>query len=181
MRTLAAALVTLLAAAPALAAPAPKAEPAPPNTVASVTVVPAGAPKLVSAFPAEGSVVAPGVTVLKVTFDQKMLPDGFDFAAAPGGAMPDCLKTPRLLSDGKTFVLLCTTAPKTAYRIALNAGAKGGFENAGQIRAAAATLAFSTNDAQGPVNIESAMKAASLAPDDTPIENSVITTGRGAP
>ena len=34
--------------------------------------------------------------------------DGFDIAPAPGAEAPDCLKTPRLLDDGRTYVLLCT-------------------------------------------------------------------------
>ena len=179
MRSAAALLLVSLAAGSAAAAP----QPAPattPKTVSSLTVVPRDPPQLASSFPAAGQVVAPGVLVLKLTFDQKMLGTGFALAAAPGGAMPDCLKTPRLLNDGKTFVLLCTTAPKTSYALAVNAGTAGGFENAGEVRAAPATLSFSTNDAQGPVDIEAAMKAAKLGDGDVPIEDSPMTASAGS-
>ena len=54
--------------------------------------------------PAVGAAVTPGVLILKLTFDQRMTAGGFDVAPAAGAEAPDCLKTPRLLDDGKTFV-----------------------------------------------------------------------------
>ena len=160
-----------LAAAPclALAAPAPQ----PPNTVSPLTVYPANEPpKMVASFPAAGDVIAPGVLVLKLTFDQKMLPTGFSFAAAPDGQMPACLKTPRLLNDGKTFVLLCTVGAKTSYAIALNPTPQGGFANLGEVRAQPITLAFSTNTDPGPTDLAAAMKAEKLGELDMPIQES---------
>src|SRR5258705_1255288 len=96
-----------------LHAPPPAPAPAPPiKEVSPVTVFPATvAPKIVLSFPAAGQALSAGVTVLTVTFDQPMLKTGFDFGAAAGGEAPNCLKTPRLLNDNKTFVLLCTTDP----------------------------------------------------------------------
>jgi hypothetical protein len=171
MRTFAAAVLAALLASPSVAAPAPPPAAAlPPKTVAPVTVTPhTDPPKIVSSFPAEGQVIAPGALVLRVTFDQKMEEDGFAFAAGPSGQMPDCLKTPRLLADGKTFVLLCTTAPKTAYSLGFNAAPQGGFANIGGIRAEPAKLAFATNDDDGPRNLDDALKIAKLTRADVPI------------
>jgi hypothetical protein len=108
--------------------------------------------------------------VLRITFDQKMAEDGFAFAAAQGGRMPDCLKTPRLLNDEKTFVLLCTTAPGSSYALAFNAVPQGGgFANIGGTRAAPAALAFATNDDDGPRDLDDALKAAKLTRADVPI------------
>ena len=171
MRTLAAATLAALLSGPALAsAVSPQAPSLPAKTVAPVTVVPrTDPPKIVSSFPAEGQVIAPGALVLHITFDQKMEEDGFSFAAAPGGQMPECLKTPRLLSDGRTFVLLCTTTPKAAYSLAFNVAPQGGFANIGGARAEPAKLAFSTNDEDGPRDLDDALKIAKLTRADVPI------------
>jgi hypothetical protein len=175
MRPLAAAALAGLLASPALAAPAPPATPAlPPKTVAGVTVMPrTDPPKIVSSFPAPGEVIAPGALVLHITFDQKMDEEGFAFAAGPGGRMPDCLKTPRLLNDEKTFVLLCTTVAESAYSLAFNAnpqgGPQGGFANIGGTHAAPAQLAFSTDNKDGPRDLDEALKIAKLTRLDVPI------------
>jgi hypothetical protein len=160
-----------LVASPATAAPAPPwAAALPPTTVAPVTVLPrTDPPKIVSSFPAAGQVIAPGALVLRITFDQKMDEHGFAFTAAAGGRMPECLKTPRLLNDEKTFVLLCTTRPVSAYSLSFNAPPQGGFENIGGTRAAPAQLAFSTDDEDGPRNLDDALKAAKLTDADVPI------------
>jgi hypothetical protein len=110
-----------------------------------------------------------------------MEPDGFDIQAAPDGQAPNCLKTPRLLGDGKTFVLLCTTAPKSAYALAINGAGKGGFANLAGNRAQASTLAFSTNDEDGPRDLPDAMKAAKLGPADSPIETEPTVATAAAP
>ena len=172
MRLALGALIVGLSVSAAAAAPdAPSAPQASPSkTVAPVTVVGrSDPPKIVSSFPAAGAVVAPGVLVLKISFDEKMLADDFAVAAAPGAQMPSCLKTPRLLNDQKTFVLLCTTAPKSAYSLAFNAAPEGGFANIGGQRAAPVTLSFSTNDEDGPRDLAEAMKVAKLTDADAPI------------
>jgi len=156
-----------LAAPPAAPAPSP-----PAKDVSPVTVYPAtAAPKIVRSFPAAGQTLSAGVTVLSVTFDQPMLKSGFDFGAAPGGEAPRCLKTPRLLDDNKTFVLLCTTEPHKTYAISFNARPQGGFANVAEHRAEPATLAFSTTDGDGPADIHAAMKAANLREIDMPIQD----------
>jgi hypothetical protein len=195
MRVFALASIACLAAAPALAAdpppvappvgampgtvaaPAPRA--APGNTVSPLTVFPATeAPKLAKSYPAAGQSLAAGVLVMTVTFDQPMLATGFDFGPAGGGEQPHCLKTPRLLTDKKTFVLLCTTEPSKSYALTFNArpqGAEkgGGFQNTAEHRASPTTLAFSTTNGDGPGTVKDAMKAAGLqAATDMPIQDS---------
>jgi hypothetical protein len=100
-----------------------------------------------------------------------MTATGFDIGAAPGAQALDCVKTLRLLNDGKTFVLLCTTAPGKSYALALNAGAQEGFANVARTRAAPATLSFSTTTADPVRKLDEAMKVANLDPRlDVPIE-----------
>lgn len=170
MRLAAAAAIACLATSPVAAAPPTPAQP--PATVSSLTVYPkTDPPKIVSSFPAAGQTVAPGVTVVRITFDQPMQP-GFDISPGPTGAAPDCLKTPRLLNDGKSFVLLCTTAPNSAYSLAFNAQGRGGFQTLGETRAEPASLAFATNREDGPRSLAEAMKVAGLGDLDSPIERS---------
>ena len=175
-------VVACVAAEPALAAP-PQAAPAPPaNTVSAVTVF-VSPPKVTATWPAAGQTVAGGVIVLSVKFNEPMLASRFDIAPAPGSPALDCLKTPRLLNDGQTFVLLCTAAAKTTYAVAFNAGTPTGdgkpatgFANIGEQRAEPATLTFTTNDADGPRNLAQAMKAAGLGELDSPIQDSPPAT-----
>ena len=108
---------------------------------------------------------------MSVTFDQPMLKTGFDFGPATGGDPPRCLKTPRLLDDNRTFVLLCTTEPHRSYAVAFNARPEGGFTNLADHRADPATLAFSTTDGKGPGTVRDAMKAANLRDIDLPIQD----------
>jgi hypothetical protein len=180
--------LTLLAAIACLssgaAAAAPPASPPPPspNVVSPVTVYPkTETPKLVKSFPAAGQAVAPGVTVLSLTFDQPMLKTGFDLGAAPGGDALHCLKTPRLLDDNRTFVLLCTTEPKKSYALALNAKPEGGFRNVAEHRAEPVTLAFTTTGDDGPTNVHDALKAAGLREIDMPIQDTPEFAGPANP
>jgi hypothetical protein len=169
MRTLVLAALPALFASAALAAAPPDAAIAP-KTVAPVTVMPrTDPPKIASSFPASGQVVAAGVLILHITFDQKMDEKGFAFVAAPGGAMPKCLNTPRLLNDEKTFVLLCTTLPSSSYALAFNAAPHGGFANIGGTRAVPALLRFATSSDVGPRNLDDALKVANLTGEDVPI------------
>lgn len=161
-------LVLANAATTAAARTEPPGEP--PNVVAPLKVFPpSDPPKIVASWPAAGQVIAPGALVMSITFDHKMEAEGFAFSAAGQGQMPNCLKTPRLLSDEKTFVLLCTTAPDQSYAIAFNAAAKGGFKSVAGAAAVPAELAFSTNHDDGPRDIDSALKLAKLTADDVPI------------
>jgi hypothetical protein len=78
-------------------------------------------PKVVSTFPAKGSVVRPGLLVVRVTFNQPMACDGL-LAAAPPLENP-CPGTPQqmLLSyDRKTVRTVCLVAPGAAYGLWLS-------------------------------------------------------------
>jgi hypothetical protein len=176
MRLLVLTLIAGLFSTAALAAPAPPVDPLkdrPATNVSPVTVIPPNgeAPKVVATWPAAGAAVAGGVMILTVTFDQKMAADGFSVATTEGADGLQCLKTPRLLNDGKTFALLCTSREKKSYTVAFNAGTGAGFANIGQQRAAPATLSFSTTDADGPRNIADALKAEGLPNLAMPIQD----------
>jgi hypothetical protein len=143
----------------------------PPHEVASITVSPpTPAPKLKASYPAEGQAVTPGVLVLKLTFDQPMTKTGFDIAAAPGAQAPDCVKTPRLLNDGKTFVLLCATRRGQHYSLTFNAEPEGGFQNTAEHRAVPATLSFSTTTDEPIRSLPEAMKVQNLTALDVPVQ-----------
>jgi hypothetical protein len=173
MRIPALSVAAVLWGGAALAAPPaapPVTPPQPPHEVSGVTVYgKTDAPKVTATYPAAGQALQAGVTILTVTFDQKMQPHGFDVSAAAGGEMPPCLKTPRLLDDGKTFALLCTTQAHKTYALAFNAQPAGGFVNVADHRAEAATLTFTTTDGDGPRSIGDALKAQNLPNRDLPI------------
>ena len=141
-----------------------------PTRVSGVTVVaPAPTlPKVVATFPEEGKGVTPGALILKVTFDQKMDPGGWDFGKG-ADAYPSCLARPRLEPDEKTFVLLCTAGPGGRFSITLNSSGQGGFENQAGQKATAAAFNFTTNEEKALGTIADAMKAAGLKTDEGPV------------
>jgi hypothetical protein len=154
-----------------LLAPAPP--PQPPHEVAGVIVMPVTKPpKLVASYPAEGQAVTPGVLILKLTFDQRMTATGFDVGAAPGAQAPDCVKTPRLLNDEKTFVLLCTAQSAQSYTLAFNAQPEGGFQNLAEKRAAPVMLSFTTTNAEPIRSLSQAMRAQKLSDLEVPVQDS---------
>jgi hypothetical protein len=165
LRTLAVLSLTVAAATPALAQTSSS-----PTRVSGVTVMaPAPTlPKVVSTFPEDGKSVAPGALILKITFDQKMDPDGWDFGKG-ADAYPDCLARPRLEPDEKTFVLLCTAGPQSRFSITLNSSSRGGFENGAGQKATPATFNFTTDDQTSLATIADAMKAAGLKADEGPV------------
>jgi hypothetical protein len=183
MRIAALALMTGLWSGAALAASPPGLPPGippqPPKEVSGITVYgKTDPPKVTATYPTAGQAMSAGVLVLTVTFDQKMLDRSFDIGPGAGGEMPNCLKTPRLLDDGKTFVLLCTTDPHKTYALAFNAGSQGGFANIAEHRAEPSTLAFTTTDGDGPRSIPEALKAENLRPIDMPIQTDPDVGGR---
>jgi hypothetical protein len=158
--------VLALTSAPALAQTASTA-----TRLSGVTVTAPSAtlPKVVSTFPADGKSVASGALIVKVTFDQKMNPEGWDYGKG-ADAYPSCLARPRLLPDEKTFILLCTASSDGRFSITLN-NASGGFENLAGQKATPATFSFTT-DHTTLVTIPEAMKAAGLKPDQGPVMDS---------
>jgi len=165
LRTLAVPFLAVAASTPVLAQTSSS-----PTRVSGVTVVaPAPTlPKVVSTFPEEGKSVAPGAVILKVTFDQKMDPGGWDYGKG-ADAYPECLARPRLEPDQKTFVLLCTVDGMSKFSITLNSSGKGGFENEAAQKATSATFNFTTDDQKSIATIADAMKAAGLKADEGPV------------
>ena len=144
-----------------------------PTPVSPVTVMPpTDKPKVVATWPASGETVAPGVLVLKVVFDQQMTPRDFAYGLGAQGDKLGCLKTPRLLNDNKTFVLLCTTLPGKTYAVVLNPDAPGGpaFSNLAENRAEPNTLTFTTGTGEPVTKLRDAIKAAGLGGLDVPVE-----------
>jgi hypothetical protein len=168
-------------ALPALAVALPIASPtlaqtqSAPTRLSGVTVA-APAPTLpmvVSTYPADGKAVTGGVLILKVTFDQKMDPEGWDFGKG-ADAYPQCLDRPRLLPDEKTFVLLCTAPTNGKFSITFNQAPSGmgAFQNLAGQKATPAAVNFATGDSTALVSVAEAMKAAGLKPDEGPVMDS---------
>ncbi|CAN5498388.1 hypothetical protein BH10PSE3_BH10PSE3_25840 [soil metagenome] len=146
-----------------------------PNPVSPVIVMPPTLkPKVTATWPAAGQAISPGVLVLKVVFDQQMTPRDFAYGLGAGADALECLKTPRLLNDAKTFVLLCTTLPGKTYTIALNNDPHGvaptGFSNLAENRAEPNTLTFTTGTGEPVTKLRDAIKAAGLGDLDVPVE-----------
>ncbi|HUO21262.1 MAG TPA: hypothetical protein VMU59_01955 [Caulobacteraceae bacterium] len=116
-------LATLAAALPALALAQITAEPPTVGRGSDLVVhaKPPVDPRVISTFPADGGKAPGGIVVLKIVFDQAMVPEAWSYGAAPDGAFPHCLKKPRLLPDQKSFALLCSVAPDLGYAIQINA------------------------------------------------------------
>lgn len=167
------------------AAPPPAPAPArPPTEVSSLTIYPPGPPpRLAASWPAQGAAVTPGVAILRLTFDQAMTADGFEFGPAEGGETPPCLKTPRLLNDGRTFVLLCTLRSGRHYALTLNGGqpreaGPNGFASVSERRAPPVVLTFSTTTDEPVRSLDEAMKAQGLTPLDVPVQEDPNRDGR---
>ncbi len=154
--------------APAVHAPAAAAKPRaakaadaiPTGHVSSVTVTATlTTPHVQSTFPAAGAKVAPGLLVLRVTYDTRMRPDGWSYAHENGAEYPDCAQSPRLLDDGRSFVLICRTLPAKTYAIWFNRPPLQDFASRSKRPAVAFELKFATTDDDPVRTLPDAMKA----------------------
>ncbi len=135
------------------------AEPESNTTVSGVTVsARREIPKVESTFPAKGSKVAPGLLVLRVTFTERMHEDGWSYVPSAKGLYPDCAKTPRLLDDHKTFVLICRTLPSKTYAVWFNQPPLVDFSGGGH-SAIPYELTFTTADDEPIRTLADAIKA----------------------
>ena len=117
-------------------------------------------PHVESTFPAQGAKVAPGLLVLRVTYDVRMRPDGWAYAegGAPA-AYPDCAKAPRLLDDKRSFVLVCRTLPGKAYAVWFNRPPLMDFASMSRQSATPFQLKFVTTQDDPVRTLADAMKA----------------------
>lgn len=143
-----------------------------PNEVSPVLILPPTLPpNVIATYPAQDQTVAPGVLILKVAFDQQMSAGAWNYAPAPGAEPMDCVKTPRLLPDQKTFVLLCRVLSNKTYGVTFNAARDGGFANLGDNPAHTTALTFKV-DAEYPITtVRQAMEKAKLLPDQMPVQD----------
>lgn len=175
----AAVLTVLLASAAGVAVAQVKDEP---TAVSPVTVMPPTLPpKVVASYPAEGETIAPGVLIVKIAFDQKMNPKVWNYGAVPDAQQPECVKTPRLLNDEKTFVLLCRVLSDRTYKIALNGQRLGGFANQVDNPAETRVLTFQVVRGEPVTSVSRALTAAGLKSDEEPIEEAPKPPVRPAP
>jgi hypothetical protein len=130
--------------------------------------------KVVATYPADGSVVPGGSTILKIVFDQPMTAEAWSYTPSAKGRFPDCLARPRLLGDRRTFVLLCSLAVDTTYALSINATPT--FETAGGRKPPPYTLSFRTG-APGDVGLHNALAAAGLTDADDPIQGTAAAAG----
>jgi hypothetical protein len=140
---------------------------APPAPKVSELVVPGGPqPKVTATWPAQGASVSAGDVAIKVVFDRPMAAARWSFAPVEGAAFPVCLARPRLLSDKKTFVLLCQVKPRASYAVSLG-GPPGFLAEAGR-ETAPLVLKFETGD-EIVDNLHDALDQAGLTDADEPI------------
>jgi hypothetical protein len=170
-RLVPAVLLCAVLAATSARAQTPKPAAEAPNAVSPVLILPPTLPpKLVSTYPAQDQTVEPGILILKAAFDQQMSPAAWNYAPAPGAEPLDCVKTPRLLADQKTFVLLCRVLAGRTYGVTFNAQRPGGFANLGENPAQTASLTFKVETADPVTTLRRAMELAGLGADQTPVQ-----------
>jgi hypothetical protein len=177
--------LTLTFGAPVFAASPPSAESprqnkasaqteaaSPPTAVSGVTVTASRErPKVVGAFPAQGSSVAPGILIIRVTYDTRMQGQSWSYVSSRDGEYPECAASPRLLDDHKSFALICRTLPKKTYALWFNHGDYQNFTSISRRPAAAYELKFTTSDADPVWTLEEAIKAdPGLPPGSNPAE-----------
>jgi hypothetical protein len=116
-----------------------------PTPVQGLVVVPGPGPTVQATYPNATDSVPAGTVILKVVFNQPMTPDAWAYGRSAAGDFPDCLAQPRLLSDQRTFVLLCSVAlANHTYAVEINVAPR--FASANGRSAKPYTLKFSTND-----------------------------------
>ncbi len=140
-------------------------------------------PQVQSTFPASGAKVAPGLLVLRVTYDTRMRPEGWAYAQEAGADYPDCAKAPRLLDDKRSFVLICRTLPGRRYAVWFNRPPMDDFSSFGRRPAPPFELKFATTDDEPVRTLTQAMKAdPALSALGNPVEpEGLATYGQDVP
>jgi hypothetical protein len=145
---------------------------APPTAVSGVTVtVSRETPKVVGVYPAQGSSIAPGILIIRVTYDTRMQGQSWSYVTSRNGEYPECAASPRLLDDHKSFALICRTLPKKTYALWFNHGDYQNFTSISRRPAAPYELKFTTSDADPIWTLQDAIKAdPGLPPGSNPAE-----------
>jgi hypothetical protein len=118
----------------------------------------AAAPRLVSTFPRRGSVVKPGLVVLRLTFDLPMtcdgLLDGHDGLLDP---CPTPLNDPVISKDRRSFLTVCVLKPASHYGIWLNHSLYHRFTSIGGHELDAQEFVFDTSAAPELTTVKDAL------------------------
>jgi len=144
----------------------------PSHAVSGVTVtVSREIPKVVSTYPAQGASIAPGILIIRISYDTRMQGQSWSYVTSRDGDYPECAASPRLLDDHKSFALICRTLPKKTYALWFNHGDYQNFTSVSHRPAAAYELKFTTSDADPVWTLEDAIKAdPGLPPGSNPAE-----------
>jgi len=142
------------------------------HTTSSVTVtVSRDIPTVVSVYPAQGSSIAPGILIIRVSYDTRMQGQSWSYVSSRDGEYPECAASPRLLDDHKSFALICRTLPKKTYALWFNHGDYQNFTSISHRPATAYELKFTTSDADPVWTLADAIKAdPGLPPGSNPAE-----------
>lgn len=77
-------------------------------------------PHVVSTFPAEGGLIAPGPFTLRVTFDRPMQDGSMSYTRSSPDTQVDCRFPAKLSEDRRTFTVQCSAAPGHRYEVWFN-------------------------------------------------------------
>jgi hypothetical protein len=154
------------------ASPQSEADKPPSSTVSGVTVtISREIPKVVSTYPGQGASIAPGILIIRISYDTRMQGQSWSYVSSRDGEYPECAASPRLLDDHKSFALICRTLPKKTYALWFNHGDYQNFTSVSHRPAAAYELKFTTSDADPVWTLEDAIKAdPGLPPGSNPAE-----------
>jgi hypothetical protein len=140
---------------PAKDLPQPPTGHAPSITVVGQRVI----PQVVSTFPAQNAKVAPGLLILRVTYNTHMTAESWSYVPQTGIDYPDCASAPRLLDDKESFVLICRTLPEKHYTVWFNRAPMSDFASSGRLSAKPYRLNFTTTSDDPVRTLADAMKA----------------------
>lgn len=88
-------------------------------------------PVVIRSEPVSGAeAVDPGLTELRVTFNQRMMDKSWSWTTAGYGAFPDGAGPIRYLEDGRTCVMPVKLAPDTTYILGINTARHQNFKSA---------------------------------------------------
>jgi hypothetical protein len=173
MRPWTVALPVVLLVAPGLARAAPPEPPEPPVSQDVIVTAPKPA-KVIATYPADGATTLGGIAIVKIVFDQPMAADAWSYTPSENGKFPACLARPRLLSDRRTFVLLCTLEVGATYALEINAPPQ--FKTTAGRRPPTMAFSFKTED-HTTTSLHDALDRAGLSDADDPIMASVPAEG----